>query len=206
MGSCRKRCERIPRVGTQTPTTAPPPPPAGSILPCLPALGQVQARGPPVPNPSVPFGPFCSPSILTPLLLNLQGLYKTQSWLLESREVVIFLPLIDVFPVGSKGLGFADLGFLCWAVLGTPVFLQVADYSALGPAPVYVVSPNFARFIQLHPVRICVHTQFFTFPSAPSCTDICVHTHTVSFGSLISSLEYLISSSNIIGSCCKCAW
>ena len=97
--------------------------------------------------------------------------------------MVIFLPLIDVFPVGSKGLGFTDFGFhdLCWAVLGTPTFLQVADYFALGPAPVYVVSPvfhvsfssilygyvytdthththNFSRFLQHHPVRICVYT------------------------------------------------
>lgn len=67
--------------------------------------------------------------------------------------------------------------------------------------------------------------QFFTFHSAPSCMDMCTHTHTifhvsfstilygyvcthtefVSFGSLISSLEYLVSSSSKIGFCCKCA-
>lgn len=128
--------------------------------------------------------------------------------------MVIFLPLIDVFPVGSKGLGFTDLGFhdLCWAVLGTPIFLQIADYFTLGPAPVYVVSPIFhVSFSSILYGYVYTdrhtHTQFFTFPSAPSCTDMCVHTRTefVSFGSLISSLEYLVSSSNKIGSCCKCA-
>lgn len=86
-----------------------------------------------------------------------------------------------------------------------PIFLQVADYFAPGPAPVYVVSPmfhvsfssilygyvythththNFSRFLQHHPVRICVYTPQSLFHSFSDWQ----------------YLEYLVSSSSKLAS------
>lgn len=107
-------------------------------------------------------------------------------------------------------MGFTDLGFhdLCWAVLGTPIFLQVADYFAPGPAPVYAVSPifhvSFSSILYGY-VYTHTHTIFHVSFSTILYGYVCTHTEFVSFGSLISSLEYLVSSSSKIGFCCKCA-
>lgn len=171
MGSCRKRCERIPGAGAQT---------------C-----------PPAPGPGVPSCPR-PPSTPTPLppRQSLLTFPKCESWSPDSRDLAIFLPLFFSLLVPRAWVLQGEQSPHPHRV-SVPVPPSLWDFRCLqtaGRSDVwffclwpYCCSPNsFICYLGVPRSTVC----FSTFPLAPSFTDI------LSQGSEISRLGCLLSRSN----------